>query len=154
MTDDEMLASLRKLLARAGALSDLIIDEAEGCPSSSAFQSRFGNLLRAYHLVGYTPDRDYRYVEINRALRRLHPGVIASVIEGIKSAGGNVSGDATTELLTINSEFSVSVVIARCRPHVEITRSAFEATLDIFQHAGLITKRHAYEDVVALPPAS
>jgi NitT/TauT family transport system substrate-binding protein len=38
-------------------------------------------------------------------------------------------------------------------PHVEITRSAFAATLDIFEHAGLITKRHAYEDVVAPPPA-
>lgn len=37
-------------------------------------------------------------------------------------------------------------------PHVEITRPAFEATLDIFQHAGLITKRHKYEDVVAPPP--
>jgi NitT/TauT family transport system substrate-binding protein len=30
-------------------------------------------------------------------------------------------------------------------PHVEIT-------LDVFQHAGLITRRHAYEDVVAPPP--
>ena len=38
-------------------------------------------------------------------------------------------------------------------PHVEITRPAFEATHDIFKHAGLITKRHAYEDVVAPPPA-
>jgi NitT/TauT family transport system substrate-binding protein len=37
-------------------------------------------------------------------------------------------------------------------PHVEITRPAFEATLDIFQHAGLITRRHRYEDVVAPPP--
>jgi NitT/TauT family transport system substrate-binding protein len=37
-------------------------------------------------------------------------------------------------------------------PHAEITRPAFEATLDIFQHAGLITKRHRYEDVVAPPP--
>ena len=37
--------------------------------------------------------------------------------------------------------------------HVEITRPAFEATLDIFQHAGLITKRHRYEDVIAPPPA-
>ena len=25
-------------------------------------------------------------------------------------------------------------------------RPAFEATLDIFQHAGLITKRHKYEE--------
>jgi NitT/TauT family transport system substrate-binding protein len=39
-------------------------------------------------------------------------------------------------------------------PHVEITRPAFEATLDIFQHAGLITKRHRYEDVIAPPPAA
>jgi NitT/TauT family transport system substrate-binding protein len=38
-------------------------------------------------------------------------------------------------------------------PHVEITRPAFEATLDIFQHASLITKRHSYDDVVAPPPA-
>jgi NitT/TauT family transport system substrate-binding protein len=38
-------------------------------------------------------------------------------------------------------------------PHVEITRPAFEATLDIFQHSGLITRRHRYEDVVAQPPA-
>ena len=38
-------------------------------------------------------------------------------------------------------------------PHVEITRSAFETTLDVFMHAGLIAKRHRYEDVVAAPPA-
>jgi NitT/TauT family transport system substrate-binding protein len=37
-------------------------------------------------------------------------------------------------------------------PHVEITRQAFEVTLDIFQHSRLITKRHRYEDVVAAPP--
>lgn len=37
-------------------------------------------------------------------------------------------------------------------PHVEITRPAWEATLDIFLHAGLITKRHPYEDVIAQPP--
>ena len=38
-------------------------------------------------------------------------------------------------------------------PHVEITHAAFAATLDIFQHAGLITKRHGYDDVIAAPPA-
>jgi NitT/TauT family transport system substrate-binding protein len=37
-------------------------------------------------------------------------------------------------------------------PHVEITRPAFEVALDVFQHSGLITKRHRYEDVVAAPP--
>jgi len=38
-------------------------------------------------------------------------------------------------------------------PHVEITRPAFETALDVFQHAGLISKRHRYEDVIAPPPA-
>jgi len=37
-------------------------------------------------------------------------------------------------------------------PHVEITRPSFEVALDVFQHSGLITKRHRYEDVVAAPP--
>ncbi|MEJ2173723.1 MAG: hypothetical protein P8Y76_02090 [bacterium] len=37
-------------------------------------------------------------------------------------------------------------------PHVEITRAAFEATLDIYQHAGKITKRHRYEAAIAQPP--
>jgi NitT/TauT family transport system substrate-binding protein len=37
-------------------------------------------------------------------------------------------------------------------PHVEITRAAFEVTLDVFQHANLITRRHRYEDIVAPPP--
>ncbi|WP_283842545.1 recombinase family protein [Bradyrhizobium sp. G127] len=115
MTNDEMLKSLSDLLVRRGDLSGLIIDEAEGCPSSSAYQSRFGNLLRAYQLVGYTPDRDYRYIEVNRALRRLFPGVVSDVVRGIENAGGYVIRDAETELLQINNEFSVSIVIARCR---------------------------------------
>jgi NitT/TauT family transport system substrate-binding protein len=39
-------------------------------------------------------------------------------------------------------------------PHVEITRPAWEATVDIFLHAGLITRRHRYEDVIASPPGA
>ena len=38
-------------------------------------------------------------------------------------------------------------------PHVEITPEAYEVTVDVFLHAGLITRRHAYADVVASPPA-
>ena len=37
-------------------------------------------------------------------------------------------------------------------PHVEITREAYEATLDIFAYNGVITERFAYEQVCALPP--
>ncbi|MCH6588148.1 MAG: hypothetical protein IH805_07530, partial [Proteobacteria bacterium] len=37
-------------------------------------------------------------------------------------------------------------------PHVEITRAAYEATLDVFEHVGRISKRHAFEDAIAEPP--
>lgn len=38
-------------------------------------------------------------------------------------------------------------------PHVEITRPAFEATLDIFQYNGLAKRRYRYEEICCQPPA-
>jgi DNA invertase Pin-like site-specific DNA recombinase len=115
LSDEEMLAGLRRLFEKTGYLSGLIIDECEHLPSSSAYHYRFGSLLRTYQLVGFTPDRDYQYIEINRALRAMHPGVIAETIAGIERIGGKVKQDAETDLLIVNDEFSASVVIVRCR---------------------------------------
>ncbi|MGB7302963.1 MAG: ABC transporter substrate-binding protein [Burkholderiaceae bacterium] len=36
-------------------------------------------------------------------------------------------------------------------PHVEITQQAYEATLDIYEYNGLISKRHPYESVCTKP---
>lgn len=83
-------------------------------PSSSIYGSRFGSLLRAYKLVGYTPDRDYRYVEINRVLRDLFPQVVSGIIASVEQAGGRIVRDAATDLLAVNGEFTVSVVVCRC----------------------------------------
>ena len=68
--------------------------------------------MRAYQLVGYTPARDYRYIETNRVLRTLHPDVVKQVIVDIEQQGGAVRRDS--DLLRINEEFSASLVIARC----------------------------------------
>ena len=38
-------------------------------------------------------------------------------------------------------------------PHVEITRPAYEVTLDVFEHIGGIPERYPYELVCAIPPA-
>jgi len=37
-------------------------------------------------------------------------------------------------------------------PHVEITRAAYEKTLDIFEYNGLLKQRYRYEQVCAAPP--
>jgi DNA invertase Pin-like site-specific DNA recombinase len=111
-SDEDLLELLKKLLQDQGALSALIIDECDDMPSSSVYRGRFGSLIRAYKLIGFTPSRDYRYVEINRVLRRMHPEVVSDVVAGIQKAGGKVER-SPSDLLTINSEFTASVVIAR-----------------------------------------
>jgi hypothetical protein len=115
LSNEEMLEALQRLLQDRGYLSGLIIDETERLPSSSAYQSRFGSLLRYYELVGFTPDRDYRYIEINRALRRMHPQIVADTIAGIEKAGGWATQNPATDLLSINDEFTASIVVVRCR---------------------------------------
>jgi DNA invertase Pin-like site-specific DNA recombinase len=115
LTDDEMLALLSDILKGNGYLSGLIIDEFEDGPSSSAYQSRFGSLLRAYSLVGFIPDHDYRYIEINRALRRLHSSIVQDVIEGVRAAGGTAIQNPEDDTLLVNEEFTASIVIARCK---------------------------------------
>ncbi len=113
-SDEELLGALKRLLEERGCLSGLIIDETENFPSSSAYRSRFGSLRRAYQLIGYTPSRDYRYVEINRVLRLMHPDIVTRTIATIESLGGTVQRDPATDMLSINGEFTASIVIVRC----------------------------------------
>lgn len=114
LTDEEMLKRLRKLYERVGLLSGIVIDEQEGMPSSNCYRRRFGSLLRAYTLIGFEPDHDYNYLEINKSLRRMLPGVVSNIKEGLLAAGADVYQEPASELLCVNDEFTVSVVIARC----------------------------------------
>jgi hypothetical protein len=114
LTDEEMLEVLAAIFNQRGLLTGLIIDEWEDAPSSSSYSARFGSLLRAYALVGFVPLHDYRYLEVNRALRRMHPAVLAETRAGLEAVGGIVRQEADTDLLHINEEFTASIVIVRC----------------------------------------
>jgi DNA invertase Pin-like site-specific DNA recombinase len=114
-TDDEMLSMLRRLLAKEGRLSGILIDEFDEMPSSSVYKNRFGSLTRVYSLIGYNPQRDYGYVEVNRALRILHLQHFDGITEQLRSSGAHVEANSSTGVLTINGDFTAEVVIARCR---------------------------------------
>jgi DNA invertase Pin-like site-specific DNA recombinase len=114
-SEEEMLVLLHNLWQKSGVLSGLLIDETEGMPSSAAYRFRFKTLVRAYELIGYTPDRDYKYIEINRQLRTAYRYVLSDVKTKLETVGAIVSTDQNTDLLTINSEFSASVIVSRCR---------------------------------------
>jgi hypothetical protein len=109
-----MIDELRKLFHQHGKLSGILIDEVEGMPSSSVYRSRFGSLRRAYSLVGYTPERDYSFIEINRALRETHSRQIDEIAAQLAANGARVQGEPSTGVLNINGDFTAMLVIARC----------------------------------------
>jgi DNA invertase Pin-like site-specific DNA recombinase len=113
-SDDEMLRQLKALWEKHGRVSGLLIDEQEAMPSSAAFRHRFGSLVRAYQLIGYTPPTDYGFLQINRYLRERHPEIVQEVITRLAMMDVRVERDPATELLVLEQELSVSIVLSRC----------------------------------------
>ncbi len=114
MDDEDMLQVLRTIRSEHGMLSYFLIKDHPDAPAISTYQRRFGSLLRAYKLVGFTPSRDFRYLAANRALRDRRRKTIREVLDGIEAAGGLVEQDPASGLLTINHEVTAAVMIARC----------------------------------------
>jgi hypothetical protein len=113
-SDTELLDRLKQLYQERGFLSGILIDETEGMASSSVYASRFGGLVRAYALIGFSPDRDYAFLEVNKLLRRMHPELVQQVESEILALGATIERDSATDLLRINDEFSASLILARC----------------------------------------
>ena len=116
LSDEEMLQKLQAILSQRGRLSGIIIDECEDVPSSAAYRNRFGSLVSAYRLIGYEPEIDYSFIEINRQIRRKHPEIVAEVLGNLQHADPGASVDRETDLLVINQEWTVSIVL--CRHHL------------------------------------
>lgn len=115
LSDEELLERLKQLLARCGTLSGILIDETDDMPSSATYRHRFGSLVRAYALIGYTPERDFSFVETNRALRQHHARQMDDIVRGLVECGAQIERHPKTDLLTLNQEFTASLVLARCQ---------------------------------------
>ena len=112
-SNDEMLEKLRGVLSQHGRINGILIDEAEGLPSSAAFRHRFGTLVSAYRLIGYDPGIDFGFIEINRRLRKEHARIVESVVAQVVALGAVASWDPETELVHLNNELRVSIVLCR-----------------------------------------
>jgi NitT/TauT family transport system substrate-binding protein len=87
-----------------------------------------------------------------RAYRKARAWLLATPAAQVAEAEASFFPDIARPVLTATIAYYQT--LGCWSPHVEITRPAFEVTLDVFQHAGLITRRHRYEDIVAAPPAT
>ena len=85
-----------------------------------------------------------------RAYRKARAWLLATPAAEVAKAEAPFFRDIDLAVLT--NTIATYQKLGNWTPHVEITEPAFEVTLDIFQHAGLITKRHAFAEVVVPPP--
>jgi hypothetical protein len=126
LTDQEMLARLKALLLKRGALSMSIIDQADDMPSSSAYCKRFGGLVRAFEAIDYQPQRNSAYVKTLRSLRGRLLEIASETVAGVERAGGKVSVNESNGLLLINEEFTVLIAYSRCfRTSIGLPRWSF-----------------------------
>ena len=156
LTDDDLLARLRVLLARCGKLSGILIDEAEDMPSSSMYTSRFGGLHRAYELIGWSDRRDCSFIEVNRMLRRNHQSLTNAILTDLRATGAEVEVDDRSDLLTINREYTASLLLSRCqetKAQSQRWRLRFDAGLapDITIAARLNPGNESVKDYYLLP---
>ncbi len=87
-----------------------------------------------------------------RAYRKARAWLIATPAAEVAKAEASFFPDIDPGVLT--KTIATYQTLGNWTPHVEITRPAWEATVDIFLHAGLITRRHKYEDVIAPSPGT
>ena len=113
-SDEEMIRMLTELIKKHSAVSAHLIDQTDGMPSSGTYRSRFGTLVEAYRQAGYTPDRDFDYVQVNRRLRELHPTLIDDTVQRLESVGASVGMDDDRSQLVVNGEYTAALVLSRC----------------------------------------
>jgi DNA invertase Pin-like site-specific DNA recombinase len=114
LSDEEMLARLRKALIKKGSLTGPIIDSTPGLPCMSTYIRRFGTLRNLYRLIGYNNTKHWgdleafqRWTDLNRANETL-------LCEVFEKAGAKVAFDASIEFLRVNDVVNICFAVAKC----------------------------------------
>jgi DNA invertase Pin-like site-specific DNA recombinase len=78
-SNEELLDSLRLLLAREGRLSLQVIKRCPEVPSPSVYRGRFGSLRRAYELIGYGCPSDFGPIDLRRRTQALREELMHNI---------------------------------------------------------------------------
>lgn len=112
MSDDEILTYLKKTLEKNGKISGFIINQDSSGPSSSVVAHRFGGLINAYKLIGYTPETDYSFLVLNESLRIRHNKLLTEIEQKLININISISEN---KRISINKSLTFSIVLSRCR---------------------------------------
>lgn len=80
-SDEEILASVRKLLASKGKLTHTLIRKCPDAPSPSTLRYRFGGLRRVYELVGYGRPGQFAFMSMRQKTLALRNDLFARIVK-------------------------------------------------------------------------
>ena len=137
-TDEEVLDSLRALLASQGRLSLRLINNSAGTPSPSTYRLRFGSLRRAYELIGYGRPSQFGPIDLRRRTQALRDELIAQIAALFPNDVSVVRrGGRWRSRLRMKSGLMVSVLIVRS---IQVWKQAVRWQVDPVRHeSGLVT---------------
>ncbi|GMO16327.1 recombinase family protein [Bradyrhizobium sp. TM233] len=116
LSEEEMLVRLRRTLFKEGRLTPAIIDRTPGLPCSATCQTHFGNFRNLYRLLGYTPKRNYEFLDARPVWSELRSKLVEQAAAAIKAAGGSISSGGWSDCLRVNGAACLSVRVARWTP--------------------------------------
>ncbi|QIO32779.1 recombinase family protein [Bradyrhizobium sp. 1(2017)] len=116
LSEEEMLIRLRRTLLKEGRLTPAIIDRTPGLPCSATCQTHFGNFRNLYRLLGYTPKRNYEFLDSRPFWSELRTKLVEQAATAIRAAGGRVGSGGWSDCLRVSGATCLSVRAARWTP--------------------------------------
>lgn len=114
-SDEQLLGTLRNLLAHEGRLSLTLIKRSPEVPSPSTFRKRFGSLRRSYELIGFGRPDQFGPIDLRRKTQALRAELLAKIAAIFPHEVSVVlPGGRWRSRLKLGDSLMVSVLVARC----------------------------------------
>ena len=117
ISEEEMLARLRKVLLKKGSLSRSIIDATPGLPRCQTYVRHFGTLRNLYRLIGYNRTKCWDDRQAYQRWADLNLRHAALLREAFEKAGRRASFDPSIACLRVNDAVSIGFGVAKWRMH-------------------------------------
>ncbi len=156
-SDQELLDSLRWLLATEGRLSLQLVKTSSHLPSPSTYRLRFGSLRHAYELIGYRRPGDFGPIDLRRRTQALRDDLIRQIVEThSKDVSVVRRGGRWRTRLRLRNGRIVSVLVSRA---VRTWKTAIRWQIDPVLHerrsvtllARLDGENKSFQDFYVLP---
>lgn len=115
-SNDVLLDALRTLLRKKGRISQHLIESCKTMPGSATYYRRFGDLRKAYALIGYQEFNNHQgMLKMRRLHRRIQLALFDRIEKALNKKGHFVSErHVARRVLCLQNGIRVSVLICQC----------------------------------------